>query len=96
MDAQGIISSKQQAATASIASGTTAIAPNRVRSSWAIQNQGTAVLYVLMGGGAGPTGQIKAWTGVAWVAKPVKVWSGVWTTKTLKYWNGASWITTPY
>ena len=55
MDIQGIIAVKQVAGTASIQSGTTAIAFNPTRSSFAIQNQGTSVLYVLLGGGATST-----------------------------------------
>ncbi len=49
MDSSGIISSKQTANTPSIQSGTVAILANTARSSYAIQNQGTATLYVLLG-----------------------------------------------
>lgn len=43
------------------------------------------------------TGQIKVWTGAAWVAKPMKVWDGAsWTTKPVKYWDGSQWVLTPY
>lgn len=53
--------------------------------------------YPLSQPAAGTTGQIKAWNGSAFVAKPVKVWNGSsWAIKPLKYWNGSSWITTPY
>ena len=42
-------------------------------------------------------GQLKCWTGSAWVGKPVKYWNGsAWVRKTLKYWDGSAWITTPY
>lgn len=45
----------------------------------------------------GVTGQIKAWNGSSFVAKPVKAWNGTsWVTKPLKSWNGSAWITTPY
>ena len=46
---------------------------------------------------SGTTGQIKAWNGSTWAAKPVKVWNGsTWVTKPLKRWNGSTWVTTPY
>ena len=49
------------------------------------------------GGGAGPTGQAKYWSCIAWTAKPVKYYTGAtWTTKPLKYWSGTQWTTTPY
>jgi hypothetical protein len=42
-------------------------------------------------------GNVKAWTGSAFVAKPVKVWSGSqWVAKPLKRWNGTAWVTTNY
>lgn len=55
MDARGIIASKQQATTASRQSGTVALVSNPGRSSWAIQNLGTNVLYVLLNNGASVT-----------------------------------------
>lgn len=43
------------------------------------------------------TGQLKAYIGGTWVAKPVKVWNGAsWVTKPAKHWNGSSWVTTNY
>ena len=43
------------------------------------------------------TGRIKAWSGSAWVAKPVLFWTGTaWVTKPIKYWNGTAWITPTY
>jgi hypothetical protein len=46
---------------------------------------------------AGTTGQIKVWTGAAWVAKPMKYWNGAsWVTKPVKYYNGSTWVPTPY
>lgn len=42
-------------------------------------------------------GQIKAWSGTGWNAKPVMVWNGTaWVKKPLKWWNGTAWVTTPY
>lgn len=42
-------------------------------------------------------GRIKAWSGSAWVPKPVLFWTGTaWVTKPIKYWNGTAWITPPY
>jgi len=42
------------------------------------------------------TGQIKVYDG-SFVAKPVKVWTGVsWETKPVKYYNGSTWMTTNY
>lgn len=46
---------------------------------------------------AGGGGQIKVWTGAAWVAKPVKVWNGsAWVVKPLKFYNGSIFVTTGY
>jgi hypothetical protein len=46
---------------------------------------------------SGVGGQIKAYVGGAWNAKPVKVWNGIsWVEKPLKVWNGASWNETTY
>lgn len=43
------------------------------------------------------SGQIKVWTGAAWVPKPVKVWTGAaWVTKPVKFYNGTIWVTTTY
>lgn len=48
---------------------------------------------VASGGG----GQIKAYTGSSFEAKPVKVWNGsAWETKPLKVYNGSSWGETSY
>ena len=52
MDSRGIISPKQLANTPSLLAGTVAIVRNSSRSSWAIQNQVTAILYVLLVSGA--------------------------------------------
>jgi hypothetical protein len=42
-------------------------------------------------------GRIKAWSGSAWVPKPVKYWNGSnWITKPIKYWSGSAWVTTTY
>ena len=42
-------------------------------------------------------GNIKAWNGSSWTAKPVKYWNGTsWVTKPVKRWNGTTWITTNY
>lgn len=52
---------------------------------------------ILSDGGGGSTGQIKVWTGSAWVAKPVKVWNGSsWVIKPVKFYNGSIFITTGY
>jgi hypothetical protein len=62
-----------------------------------IRSGGTNTFDISLSSGGSPTGQIKTWTGTAWVAKPVKVWNGTsWVTKPVKYWNGSSWITTTY
>lgn len=46
---------------------------------------------------SGTTGQIKVWSGAAWLAKPVKVWNGSsWVVKPLKRWNGSAWVVTNY
>ena len=46
---------------------------------------------------SGSTGQMKVYSGSAWVPKPVKVWNGTsWVTKPLKRWNGSAWVITPY
>ena len=38
-------------------------------------------------------GDLKIWTGSAWVTKPVKVWSGsAWAAKPVKFWNGSAWV----
>lgn len=38
-------------------------------------------------------GEIKHWTGSAWVLKPVKYWSGsAWVTKPIKRWTGSAWL----
>lgn len=45
----------------------------------------------------GGSGQIKAFVGGSFVAKPVKVWNGsAWATKPLKRWNGSAWVATNY
>lgn len=63
--------------------------------SWSTVNYVPTLGY--LPGGGGTTGEIKYWTGAAFVPKPVKVWNGAsWVIKPLKYWNGSSWITTPY
>lgn len=37
-------------------------------------------------------GQVKVWTGAAYVEKPVKVWNGSqWVEKPAKVWDGSSW-----
>lgn len=52
------------------------------------------VYYTTAGG---TTGQIKAYVGGSFQAKPVKVWNGsAWVTKPLKRWNGSAWVVTPY
>lgn len=57
-------------------------------SSW---NAWSAALRPFAGG------NIKAWNGSAWVAKPVKYWNGsAWVTKPLKQWNGSAWVVTNY
>lgn len=62
-----------------------------------LRDGGVGTFDVSLSAGGGTTGQIKVWTGAAWVAKPVKVWNGgSWVVKPVKYWNGSSWITTPY
>lgn len=46
---------------------------------------------------AAVTGDIKVWTGSAWVAKPVKVWNGsAWVKKPMKKWTGSAWVATTY
>jgi hypothetical protein len=41
----------------------------------------------------GTDGDIKWWSGSAWMPKPVKVWNGsAWVTKPLKRWNGSAWV----
>lgn len=41
---------------------------------------------------AAPVGKPKAWTGAAWVEKPVKYWTGsTWVTKPMKAWTGSTW-----
>ena len=53
--------------------------------------------FTITGGGGGTTGQIKAYNGTSFVAKPVKVWSGsAWVTKPVKRYNGTSWVATNY
>lgn len=48
----------------------------------------------ILGGNVG--GYIKAWSGVAFVSKPIKVWDGAsWVMKPLKRWNGSEWVLTP-
>lgn len=50
-DATAILCLPSQANTPSIASAATALAANKNRSAWMIQNVGTNTLYVLMGSG---------------------------------------------
>lgn len=45
----------------------------------------------------GSTGQIKAYSGSAFLAKPMKVWSGsAWVRKPVKRWSGSAWVPTNY
>lgn len=45
----------------------------------------------------GSTGQIKAYSGGAFVPKPIKVYNGsIWEVKPLKRWTGSVWQETPY
>lgn len=70
---------------------TSVTSTNRVRvtSLWALVDYTPGV--------GGSTGQMKAYNGSAFIAKPVKVWNGsAWVVKPLKRWNGSSWVTTPY
>jgi hypothetical protein len=66
-------------------------------ANWVYQPLTPAAAQIQADAPPGNTGQIKVWTGAAWVAKPVKVWNGsTWEIKPVKYWNGSDWITTPY
>jgi|GEM_PF-6541711 len=59
------------------------------------RNQSTGFSIVLAG--ATSTGQIKAYTGSGWTAKPIKVWNGsAWVVKPVKRWNGTAWVETTY
>jgi hypothetical protein len=38
-------------------------------------------------------GNVKHWTGSAWVDKPVKHWTGsAWAAKPVKHWTGSAWV----
>jgi hypothetical protein len=54
-DRTAIISPMGTASTPSIASSTTALAENKVRGAWIIQNLGTNALFVRLGAGASTT-----------------------------------------
>lgn len=54
-DVMTIISSVSLANTPSIASAATALAANKARGAWMIQNLGTNALFVLLGSGASTT-----------------------------------------
>lgn len=57
----------------------------------------TMTIELLAQSSGGASGQIKAWDGSAFVAKPTKAWDGsAWTTKPLKRWDGSTWSETPY
>jgi hypothetical protein len=54
-DVTSVISQVSLSNTPSIGSSTTALAANKARGAWAIQNLGTNTLYVRLGSGASAT-----------------------------------------
>jgi hypothetical protein len=61
-------------------------------SSWTFQPLVPASAQLQTAGG-----QIKVWTGSAWVPKPIKRWSGTeWVIVPLKFYNGSTFVLTGY
>ncbi len=51
--------------------------------------------FVDVSGNSSHTGLVLAWSGSAWVEKPVKWYDGgSWVTKPLKRWTGSTWTLT--
>lgn len=64
----GSVNTTQASSTPTLQTSTTALASNTARQGWQIQNQGTNVLYVLLGSGASSSVYhftLKAGTGAA-------------------------------
>jgi hypothetical protein len=65
--------------------------------TWADKNNPQVSIFTDWMWGTATYGDIKVWSGTAWVAKPVKVWNGsAWIIKPAKVWNGTAWRITNY
>lgn len=66
------------------ATGTQTFNPTGTSSDWVL---GYSIFTETFGG------NMKVWSGSAWVEKPIKVWNGsAWVRKPLKVWNGSAWV----